>query len=252
MRRNYKKIDCWGEEMINIAICDDEPLALEAVSDKIKVYMGEMELPYVLSKFSSGEELLSGISKTNAVFDVVFLDIKMGDINGIDTARAIRKNNDSTAIVFVTALKEYAIDAFDVNASNYLLKPIEDKKLFSTLDKVLVHGALQLNYLTIGSADKIEMVPFKSIVYCEVLNHRIFVYEKDNMREYAGKIEKLEQELDNRFFRCHRSYIVNLTFVESYKDGIAYLVSSEKLPVATRRKQAFMQALLLCKRKEVR
>ncbi|MEG2203295.1 MAG: LytTR family DNA-binding domain-containing protein, partial [Christensenellaceae bacterium] len=80
----------------------------------------------------------------------------------------------------------------------------------------------------------------------------IFVYESDCMHEFAGKIDELENKLGEDFFRCHRSYIVNFRFVQRYKEGFAYMTSLEKIPIATRRRQEFMQALLRFQRKEVR
>lgn len=238
---------------MRIAVCEDEKLAMDALVSKIQAYMDTKQRKCAILKFPDGESLLSDMQKSRSSFDAVYLDINMNRINGIDTAKAIRKTDSKTFIVFVTALKEYVFDAFDVEAANYLLKPIDNSKLFSTLDKLSRHSDAEAGQsLVINRGVDMEKVPFENIAYCEVLNHRIFVYEKDCMHECSGKIDALEKELNVNFFRCHRSYIVNLRFVERYKDGFAYLSSKEKIPVATRRRQAFMQALLRFQRDEVR
>lgn len=239
--------------MIKIAVCDDEIWAVQKLSGKIKNYMMGKSLACTISSFSSGEALLKQITVQGVVFDAIFLDVKMNQINGIDTAKTIRKTDDKTMLIFVTALKEYVFDAFDVNAVNFLLKPIEDQKLFATLDKVSSAVCLpQYKALVISRNGGIVKVPLAEIVYCEVLNHRVFIYREKCTDQYDSKIEDLEKELDEDFFRCHRSYIVNLKQVGSYSDGIANVVSGEKIPIATRRRQSFMQALLRVQRKEVR
>lgn len=238
---------------MNIAVCEDEPLAMDALVGKIQAYQTAKQMDGTVSTFSDGDVLLAHLRNTGNHFDAIYLDIKMDRMNGIETAKGIRKTDANTCIVFVTALKEYVFDAFDVNATNFLLKPIDDNKLFSTLDQIARqldrHTSRALIITTNGS---VETIPFANIVYCEVLNHRLFVYQQDSMHVYGGKIEELETALNEDFFRCHRSYLVHFRFVERYRDGFIYLPSDEKIPVATRRRQAFMQAFLRFQRNEVR
>lgn len=239
--------------MIKIAVCDDEVSAVQDLSNKIKLFMDSKGLEYTLSKFFSGESLFLDISINNVYFDAAFLDIRMNQMNGMDTAKEIRKASDKTSIIFVTALKEYVFDAFEVNAANYLVKPIEAQKLYRTLEKLVTSvSSIDNHFLTIHRSGEIRKVHFKDIMYCEVINHRVFLYEQNSTHEYESKIDDLEKELTDDFFRCHRSYIVNLKYVDSYSDGFAYLPSGEKIPIAIRRQQAFMKALLHNQRKEVR
>lgn len=239
--------------MIKIAICDDEVSAVEDLCDKIKLFMNFKSLEYSLSKFFSGESLLSDIAIQNVYYDAVFLDIRMDKMNGMDTALEIRKANNKTNIIFVTALREYVFDAFEVNAANYLVKPIEPQKLYRTLEKVVTSASLTVShFLTVHKNGEITKISFIDILYCEVVNHRVFLYGQNSTHEYESKIDNLEKELTDDFFRCHRSYIVNLKYVDSYSNGFAYLPSGEKIPIATRRQQAFMKALLHNQRNEVR
>ncbi len=236
--------------MIKIAVCDDEISAIQNISNKIEFYLNKKGMDFSISKFLNGESLLSN---NNEYFDAVFLDIKMNKINGMDTAKAIRKDNDKTAIIFVTVLKEYVFDAFQVNAANYLIKPVQNEKLYAVLDKLVeTTYSSANNYIVIHKSGEIKKVPYSDIIYCEVVNHHVFIYEKSNINEYGSKIDNLENEFNEDFFRCHRSYIVNLRYVNRYSDGFIYLPGGEKVPVATRRHQDFMKALLHYHRKEVR
>lgn len=237
---------------LQIAVCDDEIRAAENLAEKIANYMNFKKRECRVSKFISGEALLQAVLAGEGVFDAIYLDIRMSRLNGIETARLIRKTDEKTKLVFVTVLKEYVFDAFEVSPVNYLLKPIEDEKLFSTLDKITAaENGEKVQSLVIGTRERVERVLLENVVYCEVLNHRLFVYEKDRMHEYTGKIDELEKSLSEDFFRCHRSYIVNLRFVQRFRQGFAHMESLEKIPVATRRRSDFMKALLNLQRKEV-
>lgn len=239
--------------MIKLAICDDEISAIQNLYDKIVAFMKSKGYEFSLSKYVSGESFLFDIIERQIHFDAVFLDIGMTKINGIDTAKQIRKVKNTIHIIFVTALKEYVFDAFDVNADNYLIKPIENKRLHKSLNKLIDNVfSGDTPSLIIYKGGEIKKIPLCNIMYCEVMNHQVFVYEQNNTHEYNSKIGDLEQELTEDFFRCHRSYIVNLKYVDSYSKGFAYLPSGEKIPIATRRQQSFMKALLHFQRKEVR
>lgn len=242
-----------GDLMIKIAVCDDEVSAVQNLSDNIKSFMDSKDLKYTISKFFDSESLLLDISMKNIYFDAVFLDIKMNQMNGMDAAKEIRKANNKTNIIFVTALKEYVFDSFEVDAVNYLVKPIEIQKLQRTLEKLVrLVSSTDDNFIIIHKNSEITKISFSDIMYCEAVNHHIFLYERNNIHEYKSKIDDLEKELTDDFFRCHRSYIVNLKYVDSYSNGFAYLPSSERIPIAIRRQQAFMKALLHYQRREVR
>lgn len=235
--------------MISIAICDDELAILGELGKKITNYMIKMQIDYTLTKYVRGEQLLY----CNQDYDIVLLDIKMNGINGIETAKKLRIQGKDCYLIFITALKEYVFDAFEVSAVNYLVKPIKNEKLYTTLDKIISRITAESDkFLTISNGQEFKRIKLNDIMYCEASNHNIFVYTINGIENYKCKIEHLETELNEKFFRCHRSYLLNFKYVQSYKDGFALLSSGEKIPVAKRRQQEFIKALLLYQRKEVR
>lgn len=240
--------------MIKIALCDDEISAIQTLENQINSFFYETDIKYFVSKFLDGETLLNSLIDRKEHFDIVFLDIRMNKINGMDVAKTIRNSYEKNVfIVFVTALKEYVFDAFDVRAANYLVKPVETQKLHTSLKRILSDIIpSESKYLILHKCREVKKIPFCSIMYCEVINHHIFIYEKENIHEYGRKIDDLEKELNGDFFRCHRSFIVNLKYVDRYKAGVAYMPSGEKIPIAARRQGEFMKALLSYQRKEVR
>lgn len=240
--------------MIKLAICDDEPSSIQNLEDQINSFFASRNIEYFVSKFSDGEALLNSLINKKEHYDIVFLDIRMNEINGMEAAKSIRNSKQGgVAIVFVTALKEYVFDAFDVSAVNYLIKPIEAQRLNTTLERITSSIiSSESKYLILNRGGEVKKIPFSSIMYCEVVNHRVFIYERNNIHEYGSNIGNLEKEISSDFFRCHRSFIVNLKYVDSYKGGLAFMPSGEKIPIATRRQKEFMTALLRYQRKEVR
>lgn len=235
--------------MIRIAICDDELMTLNEINKKITGYMTKKQIDFTLCQYVRGEQLLS--SRQN--YDIVLLDIKMNGMNGMEAAKKLRDQENNCNLIFITALKEYVFEAFEVSAVNYLIKPIDDEKLFSTLDRIINRITVESNqFLSICYAQEFKKIKLTDIMYCEAVNHSIFIYTVNGMENYNHKIEYLETELNENFFRCHRSYILNFKYIQSYRGGFAYLTSGEKLPIAKRRQQEFVKALLLYQRKEVR
>lgn len=239
--------------MLKIAVCDDDALTVQSICKAIEGFFTNKKISVCFSRFFSGETLLCDMIDKHIYYDVVFLDIGMDGKNGIETAKQLRESGVSSFIVFITALKDYVFDAFEVNAMNYLLKPIDNNKLNKTLEKIAAtNQESKDSFLIINKNREISKVAFSAIVYCEVLNHRVFVYEKNKQHEYQAKIDVLEQNLAQDFFRSHRSFIVNLNHVTGYSEGYAVMSSGEKIPVATRRHSDFMKALLFVGREEVR
>ena len=238
---------------MKVAVCDDEIELIIDLSEKILNYVDEKRIEVQVLSYDCGEKLIDDIIKKQVIFDIIFLDIKMRKLNGIEAAKTIRKINENVIIIFVSALQEYVFDAFDVDAMQFLVKPIDKDKLHSALTKAtqkLNHN--KIKSLIIYRDHEMKRVAFHDLLYCEVLSHSVFVYEKDIINKYAGKIDALEKELNEDFFRCHRSYIVNLAWVKSYKNGFAYLPSGERIPVSTRRQGEFLKAMLNYQINEVR
>ena len=116
--------------MISIAIVDDEKI----IREQIKFFVEKKQTESVIDTYSSGEELLM----VNKRYDIVFLDIQMDGINGIDTAKALRQKTEDTVLIFITGIKEYVFDAFDVAAFHYLIKPIEELKFSLVYEKAIL------------------------------------------------------------------------------------------------------------------
>lgn len=227
--------------LIKIAVCDDDNNMIQELISKICDYMDKTSYNADILAFSCAEDLL----KCNESFDIVFLDIQMGGLNGMEAAKRLRQSGSESFLIFVTILKEYVYDAFSVEASEYLLKPLDSQRFQSTMDRILSYiGEKKTAVLTIQKASWCQSIRLTDILYCEAINRKIFVHTKKEIIDYYFRINELERQLSPDFFCCHRSYLVNLQAVCGYENGQAKLINGENIPVSRLRRQEFMEAML--------
>ncbi len=228
--------------MIKFAICDDQPLMAQELASHLASCMTEKQITaYSVSCFSGGRALLERAGS----FDVIFLDIQMEPPDGMETARLLRQQGDHSLLVFVTVLKELVFDAFQVEAYDYLLKPINSAHFRRTMDRVLRALEQRTRSIVIQRGTGCEVVPLSTLVYCEVLGRKIYLHKQDGtVIDYYDKLEDLERRVDGRFFKCHRSYLVNLDYVCGCQDGQVMLAQGERIPASRLRERELTQALL--------
>lgn len=228
--------------MIKIAICDDEKEACEALRDKIFHYMQEKKEHFEIECFFSASTLL----QTSCTYDMLLLDIQMPEQDGLTLARKIRANDSHSIIIFITALTEYVYDAFEVEAFDYICKPVADMRLHKVLDRALNKLSTNENKsLLIQTINWCKAVKLDDIYFCEVINRKIYLHTKSGVIAYYSKLEDIEKKLDSRFFRCHRSYLVNLDYLLEYTNGQIILENGENVPTSRLRHQDFMDAMML-------
>lgn len=229
--------------MIKFAICDDEPFMIQEMSNHLSRYMEEKHLTsYSIKDFSNGYSLL----ESECDFDLIFLDIQMDQPDGMETARILRKRNTHSLLVFVTVLKECVFDAFEVEAYDYLIKPLDSGRFSRTMDRaVKVLEERTAKSIIIRRGTSCEVVLLEGIVYCEVQGRKIYIHQNDGkIIDYYEKLDDFEKRMDGRFFRCHRSYLVNLQYVRGCHAGQVILPQGGEIPVSRLRERELSQALL--------
>ena len=229
--------------MITFAVCDDEPLMARELAGRITDYMSKAsKRDCSVSSFSNGRALLERAGS----FDVIFLDVQMEQPDGMETARLLRRRGDHALLVFVTVLKECVFDSFQVEAFDYLLKPLDGARFDQTMDRLL--RSLEQRTaedIVIQRGTGCEVVPLSDIVYCEVQGRKVYLHKRDGtVSGYYDKLEDLERRVDGRFFRCHRSYLVNLDDVRGRRDGQVLLSQGDRIPASRLRERELTQALL--------
>ena len=234
--------------MIKIAICDDEA--------NIRAYLISLiraqSCPCEIAEYTSAGDCLADTQE----LDLLFLDIELapsGDrLDGMALARTIREQatGPQPVIIFVTGYERYVFDAFDVGAFQYLLKPV-DKEKFAQVFARAVEQIMSNRenpqkgpVLTLQSANASKTVPLNSICYIESSNHKVELHLKDGEFACYAKIGDLEVELQDQFFRIHKGYLVNLSYVDGYSKTEVTLTNGERLLLSKYKYQDFVKAYL--------
>ncbi len=228
--------------MMHIAICDDEKYMSDKVSAMVSDFFRNKNMDIAVTQFSNGEELLS----YDRTIDILFLDIQMNGIDGMETARKLRDRKFKGFLIFITVLKEMVFQAFDVQAYDYLVKPIEEKRFKKTMERLLdsMQNASEASLL-VQKGYESSIIAFENIVFCEIIDRKIYLHlASSEVVDFYERIEKLETKLDSRFFRCHRSFLINLKYLKSYKNGIAYMEGGQQIPVSRLRSKEFSNVIL--------
>ncbi|WP_083461256.1 LytR/AlgR family response regulator transcription factor [Cellulosilyticum ruminicola] len=195
--------------MFTIVICEDEKTQREQLKSYLSLILGELGVLYEFIEYESGEQLLNNyVSKAQ----LIFLDIQMGELTGMETARRIRERDKNVDIIFVSGLTSYMQEGYEVSARRYIIKPIEEKE-FRRQVLPCIEEILKKNeeYVWIKSQYSSYKILMSDILYAETYGRKINIYTKQRVYDTHINLGELEKKLDPEvFFRCHRGYLVNL------------------------------------------
>lgn len=234
--------------MLQIAICDDEPFYRRKIQALLKQYFAEHDLAYTLGFFLSGEEFLAR-SENSVKYDIIFMDISMKNLDGIQTAARIRTFHSDTYIVFVTAFIDYALEGYKVNAVRYIMKDTLDTAVPECMDAIL--RKMQMQQVAFSFMEGEKSLYTDNILYIESRKHKsIFHYMESAPVTYQiyEKLDTIAQKLsDYGFLRIHKSYLVNMKHVRRLGNYTAFLDTGEELPVPRLRYQTVKESFVAYK-----
>lgn len=251
--------------MMKIAICDDEAGVRAYLASLIRA----QSCPCEIVEYASADDCLADARE----MDLLFLDIELSAsdfgmegmagmtsasdgmtsaLDGMALARRIREQplTAQPVIIFVTGHERYVFDAFDVGAFQYLLKPVDEEKFAQVFARAVKEiQAFQQDprgsrLLTLRSAGTSKILPLDSIYYIESSDHKVVVHLQDGEFTCYAKIRDLELELQDRFFRIHKGYLVNLSYVDGYSKTEVMLINGERLLLSKYKYQEFVKGYL--------
>ncbi len=211
------------------AICDDSAADAQYVRSLLEAWATGRELPLHTEVFPSAEAFLFAYAEDKD-WDLLLLDIEMGQMDGVTMAKTVRRENEAVQIVFVTGYSDYIAEGYEVNALHYLMKPVDPQKLSSVLDRAWEKGLREERRLNLECAGELVRIPFREIRYLDVQKNYVTLHAK---AEYTVKrtLAEFEAELDDRFFRVGRSIMVNLDHVRRVTRTEVYLDHGAVLPL---------------------
>ncbi len=206
---------------VNFAICDDSVVDSNYVKELVTQWANDKKYQVNIDIFSSAEAFIFHYVE-NKEYDVLLLDIEMGNMDGVTLARQIRKSNKSVQIVFITGYSDYIAEGYDVEALHYLMKPLKKEKLYDVLDRAVNKIMQNEKHLVLNTFDEMIRIPLHEIIYIDVDRNYVTVHSN---KDYTVKktLAEIEKELDERFFRIGRSAIVNLKYISRVTKTDVYL-----------------------------
>ena len=225
---------------IKIAIVEDEEAAAKKLYKMITAYKQEKRLNVEIDAYSNGRQF---VNCYRSQYDVVFLDIEMPKLGGMDAAKEIRKTDEEVLIVFVTNMAQYAVASYDVRAYDYILKPVTYAAFSMKFDKVvneLKHRLGEDSYLTLNNRSGARRVRVSDIRYLEVKNHDLIFHFSSETFSMRGTMDEFEKRLEGKYFsRCNACFLVNLEYVRGF-NGEYVDVDGEELKISRTRRKDFL------------
>lgn len=225
---------------MKIAIVDDEREMTNSIEDYVREYAAQKGLEFQIIVFRDGETFLASYT---ADYDIVLLDIDFGGgLNGIEIARELRKMDENTVLMFITNMPQYAINGYEVNAVDYVLKPVNKVEFYVKMAKALRFVRKNADEKILVHTVEGDVYFFTSdLHYVEVFKHYLIYHTTSGNFRGRGTMKDAQERLGRfAFARCHNCFLVNLKYVESL-NGSEITVAGEKLQVSRSRKAEFME-----------
>ena len=232
--------------MVKIGICDDEPEMRKPLRQILEQVLQLQGVEYLISESESGEELTAGISCLD--IDILFLDIEMRSLDGIETAKLLRRKGMKGIIIFVTAYPDFVFQGYEVHSFHYILKPYRKEKIEEVLRQALHELDLSKEqYFVIEQKARVIRIPLSQTIAFQSDRRKVEALLEEDFVAFYGRIDEVCRELPSCFIRIHNRYIVNLNYVTTLEKDRCIL-GSRSFPVSRAFRQeletAFARAML--------
>ena len=228
---------------IDIVLVDDEQLQLDYMQKLIEQAADSLKIEVAIHQYLSGEAFLFALEDYPA-WNLAFLDIEMAKLNGMEVARIVREKALDLELVFATAYAEYAIEGYEVQALDYLLKPINVEKITRVLTRYLEELPEEAAYIIVDVAGQPLRLNLDDVIYVEADGGEVMVVLEEKRFSIKMSLTEFEKLLDDRFVSTHRSYLVNLQYVSRLLKKDVALHNGDMIPLSRRRAKDVQTAFI--------
>lgn len=220
--------------MLTIAICDDEKPIIEKIKETVIDTMKERDNEYQIVEFKSGEEVIEYTSSGENEIDILFLDIQMDGMDGMETARRLREYDRTTEIIFVTSIGEMWSEGYTVRAFRFIEKPVNRDIIRKNLSECLVEIVRKRgSFLIVKTDTGTRKVYSRDIVCIEAMRKMIKIYTRDEVLEYRYTLTEVMKNIEEQLFvQCHRSYLANLIYIKEVGSKDILMKNGLKVPIS--------------------
>ena len=222
---------------LRIAMVDDRTDDRTWLAEKLETYLNARHIHYTLSAFASGEEFLLALQE--CWFDIVFMDIYMDGITGVEAAQALRARDHDCKLVFLTISEDFMHQGFSLNSAHYLIKPVGDEDFLQAMENCRIRRECSVPFFSVVSDRSSIQIDTLDILYIDIQNRVVCVHTKDGILSASRNFSKATEPLlaDERFLLCNKGLLVNMDFIASLEKNDFVLVNGERLPITPRRKK---------------
>lgn len=227
--------------IMQIAIVEDDEKDYLNLKTNLDKFSQENNIPMKLFYYSSGEAFLN---EYKPIYDIVFLDVQLPGLSGMEVAKKLRELDNLVSLIFTTNIASLAIEGYQYNANDYLLKPIKYETIETKMKKITKNVKIKTKTIPITMDGKVKLIELSSLLYIESFGHNLVFHTIDGNFEVRDKktMKNLEENLSEyNFGRCSVSYLVNLSFLSGIDNNEVVLLNKERLPISRNRKKDFVE-----------
>ena len=227
--------------MIRIAIVEDDKNYIIELKNLLSKYEQESNQKLIITVFEDGEDI---VTDYKADYDIILMDIEMHFMDGMTAATKIREKDSEVVLIFITNMPQYVMEGYKVDALDYVLKPLSYFALSQRIVRAI--GRMKnrsISYISVMISNGVQKIDISKIYYIEVQNHDVIFHTVNGIYTTKLSLRVLEKRLENEsFFRCHKSFIVNLAYVDSIQNNDIN-INNQIVQVSRGRKKEFVDAL---------